>query len=136
VFAGFGLFIATKTKSIQTFQMVSMAVTMPMTFISGAYIPFSLVPDTIRVIGYFNPMTYAVALFRWLALEKTALPVQTLVNEELAFPVGSFFVITPAVSMIILLVFGVVFLLLSTASFLNTDFSRMSRNKNDAIEFE
>lgn len=134
VFSGFGLFLATNTKSIQTFQVVSMAITMPMTFISGAYIPFSLLPQTLIYVGYINPMTYAVALFRAIALEKLALPQAELLKEELAFQVGGF-VITPLISMFILLVFGLLFLFLSTLSFVNTDFSKINRNKNDAIEW-
>ena len=134
VFAGFGLFLATKTKNTQTFQVVSMAITMPMTFISGAYIPFSMVPVTLRYVGYFNPMTYAVAVFRWVALERTALSNQALINEELAFKIGQF-TITPFISIIILLAFGSVFLLLSTISFSRTDFSKINRSKNDAIEW-
>ena len=134
VFSGFGLFIATNTKNIQTFQVVSMAITMPMTFISGAYIPFALLPQLLVYIGYFNPMTYAVALFRVVALEKAALPTENLINEELAFQIGEI-VITPLISILILLVFGLLFLFLSTLSFLRTDFSRINRNKNHSIEW-
>jgi len=134
VFSGFGLFLATNTKNIQTFQVVTMAITMPMTFISGAYIPFSLLPRTLVYIGYLNPMTYAVALFRATALEKLAMPHTELIKEELAFQLGGF-VITPVTSMFILLAFGLLFLVLSTLSFVNTDFSKINRNKNDSIEW-
>jgi len=134
VFSGFGLFLATNTKNIQTFQVVTMAITMPMTFISGAYIPFSLLPRTLVYIGYLNPMTYAVALFRATALEKLAMPHTELIKEELAFQLGGV-VITPVMSMFILLAFGLLFLVLSTLSFVNTDFSKINRNKNDSIEW-
>ena len=134
VFSGFGLFIAANTKNIQTFQVVSMAITMPMTFISGAYIPFALLPQLLVYIGYFNPMTYAVALFRAVALEKTALPVENLINEELAFQIGGI-VVTPVISMFILFAFGLLFLFLSTLSFVRTDFSRINRNKSHSIEW-
>ena len=134
VFSGFGLFIAANTKNIQTFQVVSMAITMPMTFISGAYIPFALLPQLLVYIGYFNPMTYAVALFRAVALEKITLPAEDLINEELAFQIGGI-VVTPLISMLILFVFGVLFLFLSTLSFVRTDFSRINRNKSHSIEW-
>ena len=134
VCAGFGLFIASKTKSIRTFQVVTMAITMPMTFLSGAYIPLSLLPNELVIIAYFNPMTYAVALFRAIILEKTSLPIAQLINEGLAFQIGGF-TITPFTAWLILLVFGVVFLALSTVSFIKTDFSRINRIKNDAIEW-
>jgi len=135
VFAGFGLFIATKAKNIQTFQAISMAITMPLTFISGAYIPLSMLPEALRYIAYFNPMTYAVNLFRTIVLEKLNLPVNELVMEGLAFKIGdfSFGVIS---SILILLVFGIIFLVLSTTAFVRVDFSKMSRNKNDSLEVE
>lgn len=134
VFSGFGLFIATITRNTQTFQVVSMAITMPMTFISGAYIPFSLLPKMLVYVGYFNPMTYAVAFFRAISLEKINLPIDELIKEELAFQIGSV-VITPFVSMLILLGFGSIFLILSTLSFVKTDFSKINRNKSDSIEW-
>ena len=135
IFAGFGLFIATRAKNIQTFQAISMAITMPLTFISGAYIPLSLLPETLRYIAYFNPMTYAVNLFRTIVLEKLYLPAFELAAEGLAFTIGDFSVGTVS-SILILLIFGAVFLVLSTVSFVRVDFSKMSRNKNDALEVE
>lgn len=135
VFSGFGLLLATKAKNIQTFQAVSMAVTMPMTFLSGAYIPLSMLNDVLTHIAYFNPMTYAVAFFRAIALERTGLPSAALVSEELALSIGSL-TIGPIASAMILLAFGAIFLVLSTITFVNVDFSRINRNKNDSIEFE
>ena len=134
VFAGFGLFIATNTKSTQTFQVVSMALTMPMTFLSGAYIPFSLLPDALTYIAYFNPLTYAVALFRAVSLEKLDLPAYQLVSEELAIEIGNF-VVTPFFSALFLLGFGLLFLFLSTLSFARTDFSKMSRSAGDELDW-
>ena len=135
VFAGFGLLLATKAKNIQTFQAVSMAITMPMTFLSGAYIPLSMLNDVLANIAYFNPMTYAVAFFRTIVLEKTGLPLADLVNEELAFEIGGL-VIYPMTSILILLAFGAVFLVLSTIAFVRVDFSKMNRKKNDSFEIE
>jgi len=133
VFAGFGLLIATKAKNIQTFQAVSIAITMPMTFMSGAYIPFSMLPTTLEWIGYFNPMTYAVALFRTITLERLNTPVTELVNEELAFEIGNL-TIGPMRALGILFIFGTVFLILSTRAFIKVDFSKMNRNISDSIE--
>ncbi|MCL2817237.1 MAG: ABC transporter permease, partial [Clostridiales bacterium] len=133
VFAGFGLLVATKAKNIQTFQAVSMAITMPMIFLSGAYIPFSMLPAALTWVGYFNPMTYAVALFRTITLEKLNLPLSELLGEELAFEIGRV-VIGPAGAFGILLVFGAVFLILSTLAFVKVDFSKMNRNKDDSME--
>jgi len=133
VFSGFGLFLSTKAKDIQTFQAISMAITMPLMFLSGAYIPLSLLPGEMQWVAYFNPMTYAVVLFRAIALGKLGLSDTELVAEGLAIEIGSV-VIGPLMAAVILIVFGILFLVLSTVSFLRTDFSKMNRNKNDSID--
>jgi len=133
VLAGFGLLIATTTKNTQTFQAVSIAITMPMTFLSGAYIPLSMLPDMLKYVAYFNPMTYAVALFRTVTLEILDAPLPRLVGEGLAFEIGSV-TIGPMESFAILLAFGAVFIALSTFVFARVDFSRMNRSKDDYLE--
>jgi len=135
VFAGFGLLLATKAKNIQTFQAVTMAITMPMTFISGAYIPFAMLPDALVWVGYFNPMTYAVSLFRSITLERLNSPTAELVSEELAFEIGNV-TIGPLGALGILVVFGAIFITLSTIAFMRVDFSKMNRNKDDSLEIE
>ena len=134
VFAGFGLFLATKAKNAQTFQVISMAITMPMTFLSGAYIPLSGVPNALQFIARFNPLTYAVALFRTTSLELLDAPAETLLAMELTIDFFGFH-ITPLLSAVVLFGFGVLFLLLSTLSFSRTDFSKMSRNAGDYVDW-
>jgi ABC-2 type transport system permease protein len=134
VLAGFGLLLATISKNTQTFQAISIAITMPMTFLSGAYIPLTMLPTALQWVGYFNPMTYAVALFRTITLERLNSPVDALVLEGLAFEIGNV-TITAVESFVILVVFGAVFLGLATLAFSRVDFSRMNRSKEDYIEF-
>lgn len=129
VFSGLGLFLAALVKNSQTFQIVITAITMPLTFLCGAYIPLSLLPKILQYFAYFNPMTYTTAFFRTIILEKTSLSTDQLIAEQLAFKVGSF-VITPYISMIIILIFGIIFLLLATSVFSKVDFSRINRSKS------
>jgi len=129
VFSGLGLYIATLVKNSQTFQVVITAITMPLTFLCGAYIPLSMLPKVLQYIAYLNPMTYTTAFFRTIILEKTSLTTNRLVAEQLAFKIGNF-VITPPISMVIVLIFGLVFLLLSTYVFSKVDFSRINRSKS------
>ncbi len=131
VFSGVGLFMATKVRNGQTFQIVKTAVTMPLTFLSGAYIPLSMLPGTLRYVSYINPMTYATAFFRMIVLEKTNLSTADLVKEGLAIDINGF-IVTPVMSFAIILIIGLVFLLLSTTSFVKTDFSRLNRSATDA----
>lgn len=129
VFSGLGLFLAALVKDSQTFQIVIAAITMPLTFLCGAYIPLSMLPKTLQYVAYLNPMTYTTAFFRTIILEKTSLTTNQLIAEQLAFKVGDF-VITPLISMAIVLIFGLIFLLLSTYVFSKVDFSRINRSKN------
>lgn len=131
VFSGVGLFLATKVRSGQTFQIIKTAVTMPLTFISGAYIPLSLLPKSLKFVAYFNPMTYATAFFRMIVLEKTNLSTAELVKEGLAIDINGF-IVTPIMSFTIIIAIGMLFLILSTNSFVKTDFSRVNRSSNDA----
>ncbi len=131
VFSGVGLYMATKVRSGQTFQIIKTAVTMPLTFISGAYIPLSMLPELLRYVAYINPMTYATAFFRMIVLEKAGRPVDELVKEGLAIDIHGF-IVTPFMSFVIFLLIGALFLILSTRSFVKTDFSRINRSSSDA----
>ncbi|AGK98559.1 ABC transporter permease [Clostridium pasteurianum] len=129
VFSGLGLFLAALVKNSQTFQIVITAITMPLTFLCGAYIPLSLLPKILQYVAYLNPMTYTTAFFRTIILEKTSLTTDQLISEQLAFKIGNF-VITPSISMVIVIIFGLIFLLLSTFVFSRVDFSRINRSKS------
>ncbi len=133
VFSGVGLFLATIVRSGQTFQIVKTAVTLPLTFTSGAYIPLSMLPNSLKYVAYMNPMTYATAFFRMIALEKTNLSTVELVKEGLAIDINGF-IVTPIMSFTIIVAIGLIFLILSTNSFIKTDFSRINRSSNDASE--
>ena len=133
VFSGVGLFLATMVRSGQTFQIVKTAVTMPLTFLSGAYIPISMLPTSLKYIAYINPMTYATAFFRMIVLEKTNLSTAQLAKEGLAIDINGF-IITPIMSFSIIVGIGLIFLLLSTNSFVKTDFSKINRSSNDASD--
>jgi ABC-2 type transport system permease protein len=131
VFSGVGLFMATMVRSGQTFQIIKTAVTMPLTFLSGAYMPIDLLPGTLKVVAYLNPMTYATAFFRMIVLEKTGLSSDELVKAGLAININGF-IVTPFLSFLIIAVIGIIFLTLSTNAFIKTDFSRINRSSNDA----
>lgn len=131
VFSGVGLFLATIVRNGQTFQIIKTAVTLPLTFLSGAYIPLDLLPKSLRGIAFLNPMTYATAFFRMIVLEKENLTKLELVKEGLAININGF-IVTPIISFIIIVSIGVLFIILSTNSFVKTDFSRINRSSNDA----
>ncbi|MCL1935378.1 MAG: ABC transporter permease [Defluviitaleaceae bacterium] len=126
VFSGFGLAVAAKSNNMQTFQAITMALTMPMTFISGAYIPISGLPRILQWVSYFNPVTYAVNFFRIITLEQVGTPTENLIGfglgvEFLGIQIGFLG------SFLILIVFGVLFTIFSTIVFTKMDFSKINR---------
>lgn len=129
VFSGFGLYLALLVKNSQTFQIVQIVITMPMTFLCGAYIPLSLLPKALLYVAYLNPMTYTTVFFRTIILEKTSLNFDQLSAEQITFSIGNFMV-TPLFSLLIVMTFGILFLLLETFVFSKVDFSRINRSKN------
>jgi len=135
VFAGFGLLIASKTKNMQTFQAVSLAITMPMTFLSGAYIPLTSLPIILQWVGRFNPMTYAVHFFREIIMNTRDENILALIAKEQELLTYGSLKVTPFFSIVVLAIFGAIFLLLSTVTFIRVDFSKMQRNKADAVDF-
>ncbi|MCL2082253.1 MAG: ABC transporter permease [Oscillospiraceae bacterium] len=135
VFGGLGLFLASVVKNAQTYQVVGMVVQMPMMFLCGAYVPLAILPAALQKIAYFNPLTYTIAFFRAVILEKMGLPKGEMVAEGIAFEIGGF-TITPLISMFIVIAFGALFLTLSAIVFTRVDFSRINRTKlNDADIF-
>src|SRR5699024_11572851 len=126
VFSSFGLYLATSIKNSQTFQIASVAITTPITFLCGVYVPLSLLPKGLQYIAFLNPMTYAASFFRTLSLEKMSMPIKDLISDQLAFPVGGF-IITPQISFFVILVFGILFLGLCSLSFVKVDFSKINR---------
>jgi ABC-2 type transport system permease protein len=128
VFSGLGLLLAALIKNAQTFQVVEAAVTMPLIFLCGDYIPLSMLPTALRYVAFFNPMTYTTAFFRAVLLEKMALSAEDLILEQLAFPIGSF-VVTPWISFLIMILLGTGFLFLAAVVFSRVDFSRINRSR-------
>ena len=126
VFSGLGLFLASHVESSSTFQLVQQAIVLPFTFLSGAYIPLTLLPKTLRFVSFFNPMTYTTAFFRTIILEKTGASTEQLLNEGLAFKINGF-VITPFISGVIVVILGLFFLFLAAYSFQKADFTKFSR---------
>jgi len=71
VFAGLAMFavgylIASIVPGARTAQVVGMVLFYPMMFLSGASIPLEVMPETVRRISEFLPLTYVVTLIRGL----------------------------------------------------------------------
>lgn len=65
-FFGLGFILASIMPNARTAQIVGMVVLYPMLFLSGAGFPKELLPDAIKKIALFLPLTYVVNLLRGL----------------------------------------------------------------------
>jgi ABC-2 type transport system permease protein len=77
--AGFGfsalaIAMAARTKQTQTYGILSQTITLPLSFLGGAFVPVSSLPAILYPITVVNPVTYAVNAVRDVML-KGYLPV-------------------------------------------------------------
>jgi len=59
-----GVLMASRIRSVETFQYVFQFALFPLFFLSGAFFVLDRVPPWIAVIAKLNPLTYAIDLFR------------------------------------------------------------------------
>ncbi|MCO5382346.1 MAG: ABC transporter permease [Methanosarcina barkeri] len=123
-FSSIGLYLATLTKSSTTFQLMINIVVMPLTFLSGAYIPTTVMPDFLHPIVYINPLTYTTSIFRYITLKMEGLSSAELVKAGVAFDIHGF-IITPYIGLLIILTICIIFFILCVSQFNNADFSRV-----------
>ena len=124
-FSSLGLFLAALSKESTTFQIMISVVTMPLTFLSGAYIPTMVIPAVLRPIVYLNPLTYATSMFRYAALHMESMTTTELVKAGVAFDIHRF-VVQPQHGVLITLAIGATFFALCVRQFRKADFSRVT----------
>jgi len=71
---GIGISIGSLMNTIEGFQLVVNFIIMPMFFLSGALFPLKDLPTILRVVTYFNPMTYNVELLRYVLAHSVSIP--------------------------------------------------------------
>jgi ABC-2 type transport system permease protein len=129
-FSSMGLYLATIAKESANFQLLVMLITFPLTFLSGAYIPTTALPKVIAPLVYLNPLTYTTAAFRYITLRMENMPAATLVKSGVAFDIHGF-IVTPAASLLIILVMCAIFFTLSVNRFNSADFSKVKIFKHE-----
>ena len=67
---GVGVALGSRLRSVESFQMLSQVVIMPAMFLSGIFFPINNVPLWMDVMVKLNPVTYAVAPIREIALSE------------------------------------------------------------------
>jgi ABC-2 type transport system permease protein len=123
-FSSMGLYLATLAKSSTSFQIMTSLAMVPLTFLSGAYIPTTVMPSFLRPVIYLNPLTYTTAVFRFVSLKMEGLSEATLVKTGVAFNIHGFIVL-PYLALLMVLAMGFVFFTLCVHQFDRADFSKV-----------
>jgi ABC-2 type transport system permease protein len=92
-FYSVGYLVASLAPTARLAQVVGMVVFFPMMFLSGAGLPLQLLPDGLRRVSDFLPLTYVVRLLQGLwfgdAWSRLSLPVLVLVGILLVGTIAS-----------------------------------------------
>jgi ABC-2 type transport system permease protein len=127
-FGALGLYLAALSKESTRFQILISVVAMPLTFLSGAYIPTTVMPSILRPVVYLNPLTYATAVFRYTALQLDDLSTAELVKAGVAFDIHGW-VVQPWMGAAIIALMGAIFFAMCVRQFTLADFSRVTAFK-------
>jgi len=79
-------------------------------------------PAFLKPIVYLNPLTYTTAAFRYIALRMDSQPADVLLRSGISFQVGGF-IITPLLSIMIIVLMCIIFFSLCVYRFNTADFS-------------
>jgi ABC-2 type transport system permease protein len=123
-FSSMGLYLAALSKESTAFQLLVTIIAMPLTFLSGAYIPTVVMPRVLLPVVFLNPLTYATSAFRYVALHMEGMSSAALVKAGVAFDIYGF-VIMPALGAVLILAIGAVFIILCVNQFTNADLSQV-----------
>ena len=94
-FTALGISFASRMEDMQAFPLVMNFVVMPMFFLSGALFPLEGAPKTLKLIAFFDPLTYGVDALRFGLIGVSQIPlyidfIVLAVFSVLAIFLGSF----------------------------------------------
>lgn len=111
-----GLFVASFIKTSQGFHVAIQLLIFPMLFLSGALFPLNGLPAWMDFLIKINPMTYAVDMFKKIILEVNTM--DPMLRQAMGLNLQIFnHSITMLVEVGIIVVIGLIFTSLATASF-------------------
>lgn len=128
-FSSIGLFLATLTRNSSSFQVLITVIVMPLTFLSGAYIPTTVMPSFLMPVVLLNPLTHITSVFRFITMQMEGLPAAQLTNLGVAFKVGGL-TITPLFGLFMIVLFCALFFALCVHKFNKADFSTVKAFKH------
>jgi ABC-2 type transport system permease protein len=121
-FSCIGLFLATLTKSSSGFQVMVSVIVLPLTLFSGALIPVTAMPAFLKPLIFFNPLSYAASIFRFIALGMETLSTDELIRQGVALQFNNL-LITPVIALFIIIIMNILFFALCVHRFNGADFS-------------
>ncbi|OEH86432.1 ABC transporter [Desulfuribacillus stibiiarsenatis] len=114
--SGVGLFLASTIQSSTGFQVIVQLLIFPMLFMSGAFFPLTGLPRWLELAVIFNPLTYAVDVFKKIILQLDQMPRELVEAMGLELQVFGYTVsIWQEIAMIVIV--GIVFISLATRNF-------------------
>ncbi|MGQ4915791.1 MAG: ABC transporter permease [Candidatus Asgardarchaeia archaeon] len=94
-FAGIGIIMATRMRSMEGFQLIMNLIMMPLLFLSGVFYPPEVLPEWMQYVVFLNPLTYATDASRNLLLGFGSLPLW--VDTIVLLVIASVFLVVAAV---------------------------------------
>ncbi len=95
-----GLIVASFIESLESFGVIQSFISLPLFFLSGALFPLETAPEWIRIVSYFNPLTYGVDALRVAILGIAWTP---------QFPIG--------IDLLVIVAFDLGFIIIGTWAF-------------------
>lgn len=81
-FSALAIALAVRMKQLQTYALVAQTLTLPLSFLAGAFVPVTLLPSFLLPVVELNPLYYAVNAVRDIMI-KGSLPISTLLSTTL-----------------------------------------------------
>lgn len=92
--AALNVAVALTTRNTEATFLISNFLTFPLIFTSSALLPLELLPDWMRTVATFNPVTYTINALRVLLYGPTSVPPGTTMGDIILHTVGILLVLT------------------------------------------
>lgn len=84
-----GLIIASLVETIENFGVIMNFIVFPIIFLSGGLFPISQAPEWLRIVSYFDPLTYGVEALRHVIIGTSFIPFHLSLIAISAFCVAA-----------------------------------------------
>jgi ABC-2 type transport system permease protein len=114
--ASVGIIIACNSSNARSLNSVIQLITFPLLLLSGSYIPISLLPNFLKWIAFFNPVTYVVSFFRYVSFYSISSNYEFLAENQILLKIGNW-IVNPVLSFCIFVLIGLSIFMISVKIF-------------------